>query len=206
MAQKSFPRSLRSQAQLSADFAFFSENAYARVWKQTHQLLNALWMWSQKNLLTKTKRKAFLKKRPGKKQKLPTYLTARWQASNQVGTYQISPLLFKFAHASFAKKYNPLKAMRRVRRSVPRSLFGRRFQRRNVRQGSFFYKRASKSGIGGKMAEWFIAPTWKVGSLKRIVGSNPALSVAIIVLRSLKPLTLIPFKDTVAELVNSARL
>lgn len=178
MAQKIFPRSLRSQRQLDPDFSFFSEQAYARVWMNTYQLANHLWMWSQKNLLSKTKRKGFLTKRPGKKQKLPTFLTARWHASNLGGTYRMAPFLFKFPHHSFSKKYNPLKGVRRIRRSVQKPLLRRSFQTKtlNMKKKAFF-KHGSKASFRGKMAEWFIAPTWKVGSLKRIVGSNPALSV-----------------------------
>jgi hypothetical protein len=131
MAQKIFPRSLRSQRHLDPDFSFFSEHAYARVWMKTSQLMNYLWMWSQKNLVSKTRRKGFMAKRPGKKQKLPAFLTARWHASNLVGTYHIAPLLFKFAHHSFSKKYNPVKGMRKIRRSVQRPLAHQRFKRRN---------------------------------------------------------------------------
>lgn len=120
MAQKIFPRSLRSQKILSQDFSFYSENNYSSVWAKTYQLAENLLTFSQKNLLYKNKRKGSGNKRPAKKKKLPSFLNARLSVSNIMGSYKISPILFKFAHQTFSKKYNPIKAMYKIRRSVPR--------------------------------------------------------------------------------------
>lgn len=123
MAQKIFPRALRSQKLLSQDFSFYSEKNYSHVWAKSYQLAENLLSFSKKNLLYKNKRKAGSNKRPGKKQKLPSFLNSRFYVSNLMGTFQISPILFKFAHQSFSKKYNPIKAVYKIRRSAKRQTF-----------------------------------------------------------------------------------
>lgn len=119
MAQKIFPRSLRSDRRLLPDLSFYAEKTYAKVWTTTYKLLNQLDLFHFKNLVAFSKRKNLRSKRFGKKQKVPAYLPVRWYASNQMGLYQIAPVLFKFGRYTFSKKYNPMKAMRRVRRSGP---------------------------------------------------------------------------------------
>ena len=117
MAQKIYPRSLRSPRRLLPDLAFYAEKTYTKVWTTTYQLLNHLTLFHTKNLVASSKRKHLRSKRSGQKQKVPAYFPVRWCVSNQGGLYQVAPVLFKFAQHSFSKKYNPMKAMRRVRRS-----------------------------------------------------------------------------------------
>jgi hypothetical protein len=117
MAQKIFPRSLRSQKLLSQDFSFYAENNYSEVWAKSCQLSENLFLFSQKNLQYKNKNKAGGNKRPTKKRKLPSFLNSRLYVSNLMGTYKVSPILFKFAHQTFSKKYNPIKAVYKIRRT-----------------------------------------------------------------------------------------
>lgn len=120
MAQKIFPRSLRSQKLLSQDFSFYTENNYSKVWTKTCQLAENLLSFSQKNLLYKNKGKMGGNKRPAKKKKIPSFLNTRLHVSNLMGTFKVSPILFKFAHHTFAKKYNPIKAIYKPRRTTNR--------------------------------------------------------------------------------------
>lgn len=122
MAQKIFPRSLRSQKLLSYDFSFYTENNYSKVWAKTCELSENLFLFSQKNLLYKNKTKKSGNKRPTKKKKLPSFLTSRLYVSNLMGTYKVSPILFKFAHQTFSKKYNPIKAVYKTRRTKQKSV------------------------------------------------------------------------------------
>lgn len=113
MAQKIFPRSLRSTKLLSPDFSFYGEETYSKVWIKGYQIANALLSFSQKNLLYKKKTRGG--KKPGKKKKIPSFLYVRSCASNLAGTFSYSPVLFKFPHLSLSKKYNPIKALRKKR-------------------------------------------------------------------------------------------
>jgi hypothetical protein len=113
MAQKIYPRSLRSQKQLFPDVSFFSENHYAKVWAVGWNTLNQMLQWSQKNHLYKNMRKKKTQKRSSKKQKLFSFLNTRIYMSNMTGSYSMCPILFKFAYQSFGKKYNPMKALRK---------------------------------------------------------------------------------------------
>jgi hypothetical protein len=122
MAQKVFPRSLRSQKILSTDLVFYDENNYASVWAKTYQMASNVLAFSQKNLVSKKKRKIGAQKRPSYKQKTPTFLNTRWILANWMGTYQMSPVLFKFEHQSMSQKYNPIKAVYRVRRSIQKPI------------------------------------------------------------------------------------
>lgn len=122
MAQKVFPRSLRSQKILSSDLVFYDENNYASVWAKTYQMATNVLAFSQKNLVSKKKRKMGAQKRPSHKQKTPTFLNSRWILANWMGTYQMSPVLFKFEHQSLSQKYNPMKAMYKVRRSIQKHI------------------------------------------------------------------------------------
>lgn len=122
MAQKIFPRSLRASKMLSPNFAFYAENTYANRWAQIYEFTMNLFAWSQKNLLYKIKRKAGSRKRPSKKQKMQSFTNSRFLTSNWMGTVNISPILFKLAHHSFVKKYSPIQAMRKIRRSTKKRM------------------------------------------------------------------------------------
>lgn len=115
MAQKIFPRSLRSTKLLSQDYSFYSEKLYPTVWANGYKLSNALFSFSQKNLLEKIKPKNKNNKRPKKKKKSPSFLGTRSYCSNWMGTFQYSPILFKFQRHSLSKKYNPIKTARKPR-------------------------------------------------------------------------------------------
>lgn len=123
MAQKIFPRSLRSGQLLSQDYSFYSENHYSKLWAKGYEVLNFLFSFSQKNLLYKGKRKGAFQKRPGKRKKIPSFLQTRFYLSNILGLFQCSPILFKFVHGSLAKKYNPMINKFKVRRSSKKTSF-----------------------------------------------------------------------------------
>lgn len=121
MAQKVFPRSLRSPKYLSADSSFYAENAYPLVWAKTCEVSNLFLTFCQKNLLTKLKNKTSQNKRAGKKKKMQTFISTRALTSNWMGTFHYSPILFKFSNASLAKKYNPIKTKRKTRSFLKKS-------------------------------------------------------------------------------------
>lgn len=129
MAQKIFPRSLRSQKLLSSGFAFYSERYYFPIWSKIFQLTDAVLSFSQRNLRYRNLRK--WAKRPILKRKLPTFLTANVIASSGNQYYKISPILFKFASKSESHKYNPMKALFRIRRK--KSFLNKNFHRKNGR-------------------------------------------------------------------------
>jgi hypothetical protein len=115
MAQKSFPRSLRSPQQVSQDFSLYAEKAYANVWSKGYELGKLMLAFSQGQLLAKIKPKAHLRKRRSQKKKVASFFNARLSASYWMGTISCSPIMVKFASLSASKKYNPIKAIRRVR-------------------------------------------------------------------------------------------
>ena len=126
MAQKIFPRSLRSPQWISQDFTFFSEKSYANVWAKGYEVAHAFLGFAQKNLLYKKKRKIRAGQRSHKRKKVPSFFPARFFLCQKAGIFQGSPLLFKFAHGSLSKKYNPIKNTFKVARSFPtkkKSLF-----------------------------------------------------------------------------------
>jgi len=117
MAQKIFPRSLRSQKRLSQDFSFYTEKNYASLWAKSYELATRLLVFSEKNASYQMKRQKFNVKRRAKKRQLLNFLNTRLTMSNWIGPLKVYPILFKFAHLSFSKKYNPIQALRQVRRS-----------------------------------------------------------------------------------------
>ena len=121
MAQKIFPRSLRSTKLCSIDLSFYSEKNYPVVWANSYILTNALFDFSQKNLLKKIKPKSKQSKRPKKKKKNASFLNARFCSSSWNGILQCSPILFKFQRFSLSKKYNPIKIMRKARPFMKKS-------------------------------------------------------------------------------------
>lgn len=114
MAQKIFPKSLRSQKLASTGLSFYSEGAYFPIWSKLNQLMDSVLSFSQRNLRYKNLRK--WAKRPVKRRKLPTFLPANVMASALGPHYKISPILFKFASKTESHKYNPIKALYRIRR------------------------------------------------------------------------------------------
>lgn len=192
MGQKIFPRSLRTQKKLSQDFSLFSETTYPTDWAKTYLLNTKLLAFSQQNLLYKIKRKTNTSKRKkmGKKRKFPNFLISRNSMNNLIGTLKLSPILLKYAHKSIDKKYNPIKSLHKIKRSNFRVLFQKYRhkspnKKRNTRSNilliiifsmyiiplNSFYEnthcKISTTHLFGKMAEGFIAPTWKVGSFSQ---------------------------------------
>lgn len=134
MAQKIFPRSLRSHQWLSHDFSFFAEKGYSSVWAKTYELTNAFLTFGQKNLLAKSKSKNHPNPRLGKSKKSTTFLKTRTVSiTDGFGTFRCSPVFFKFSQRGLLKKYNPLKTASKTR---PRQKMGgkkTRFQRKPLR-------------------------------------------------------------------------
>jgi hypothetical protein len=116
MAQKIYPRSLRTVNQCASDFAFYAENDYASLWKKTTKISMEFLSFCEKNLLYKKKNKA-VKKNKNKRYKYKTFYKTRFFVSNLNHGYAFSPILFKFHKQSLSNKYNPIKAMYKVRRS-----------------------------------------------------------------------------------------
>ena len=75
MAQKIFPRSLRSQKLLSQDYSFYSEKLYAKLWAKGYELASHVHEFAQKNLSYKIQRKLGVSKTPrsAKNRKMPTF-------------------------------------------------------------------------------------------------------------------------------------
>jgi hypothetical protein len=118
MAQKTFPRSLRSSKLLSQDFSFYSEKTYPSVWAKALELTHVLFAFSQKNLLLKSKTKKTPSQRSGRKKVWPSFLGARpYTTTNGLGVLRCSPILFKFSQQSLSRKYNPLKTVPLARSS-----------------------------------------------------------------------------------------
>lgn len=116
MAQKIYPRSLRTVNQCASDFSFYSENDYASLWKKTTEMSMEFLSFCEKNLLYKKKNKA-IKKSKNKRYKYKTFYKTRFFLSNLSNGYALSPILFKFHKQSLSNKYNPIKAMYKIRRS-----------------------------------------------------------------------------------------
>lgn len=116
MAQKINPRSLRTVNQCASDFSFYTENDYASLWKKMVKISTEFLNFSEKNLLYKKKNKA-VKKTKNKRYKYKTFYKTRFFVSNLNHGYAVSPILFKFHKQSLSNKYNPVKAMYKVRRS-----------------------------------------------------------------------------------------
>jgi hypothetical protein len=117
MAQKVFPRSLRSPNQASTHFAFFGENNYAVLWKKAVKVTGELFSFAEKNMLYKKKNKV-LKKNKNKKYKYKTFMHSTFFVSTLSNSLKVSPVLFKFNKQSLSNKYNPIKAVYKVRRSL----------------------------------------------------------------------------------------
>lgn len=116
MAQKIYPRSLRTVNQCASDFSFYTENDYASLWKKMAKISTEFLNFCEKNLLYKKKNKA-VKKTKNKRYKYKTFYKTRFFVSNLNHGYAVSPILFKYHKQSLSNKYNPVKAMYKVRRS-----------------------------------------------------------------------------------------
>lgn len=116
MAQKIYPRSLRSSNQCASDFSFYSDSSYASLWKKTVKISTELLNFCEKNLLYKKNSKN-LKKKKNKNYKYKTFYNTRSSFSHLKNGYQISPILLKFYKQSLSYKYNPIKAIFKPRRS-----------------------------------------------------------------------------------------
>ena len=135
MAQKIFPRSLRTTHQSGAYFSFFTENAYADLWQKMFVASTELDVFDEKNLVYKKKRPGFSKKTKTKKQKMKTFYKSRFFVTNTTGTFRTFPILFKFAEQSLSYKYNPIKAMFKGRRSL------------KIAKKSYFYNKKKNFSI-----------------------------------------------------------
>lgn len=121
MAQKIFPRSLRTPILVSNNFSLYSDSFLTSMWSKSYQLLYKFYNLSLRNLIAKKRRK-FGRKKKSRNKMLSSFSLSRFSVLTQNSQIVISPILMKFANRSFSKKYHPIRAILKTRRFFQKKL------------------------------------------------------------------------------------